>query len=351
MLSMNSKERVAQLLSGNVPDRVPLSLTASLYGAALTQCTPREYFTRPEAYLQGQERVAGALHPDILFTPFAMALFAQAYGAGCHFPGQYPPNVSEYVAFTPGEKIALKVEQALAHPAMNYLESSAAMLTKSLGQSKILAGILISPVDLPALIVGVEKWLHTLLFFREQAIDIIVQLSPFCTAMAQGFAAAGIDVIVVPANFTNHQIVTRPISAGITMPAFTEWLAGLPLPVVFHHGGPDILRMFPEYAGLPSVAGYVPSAIDNLLLIRGQIGSGSLLIGNIDGPFLQRSTPADIRLKCLKILTENTEKGAFILGTSNADISYSTPLANILALHESILEFNVKREKQWTKMA
>lgn len=342
---MDSKERVFEAISGRVPDRVPLSLTASLYGAALIGGQPSEYYTTPQMYLEGQAKLAEMLQPDILFTPFALPLFAAAFGAKIHFPGFNPPNVSGYLDYTPGEVPHLRVESALAHPVSTYLTEAARLVAEGPGQQKVLASILISPVDLPAMMFGVDRWLHTLLFFPTSAGSIIEALSAYCTAMAERFVASGAAVLVIPANFTNLQIVTKRIANSITLPALEQWLLGLSCPVVFHHGGPDLLPMLPRYASLPSTIGFVPSALDKMRDVRSLITDGQVIIGNIDGPSLSKSTPDSIRKRCLRVLRDNASDGRFILGTSNADIPYTTPLANILAMHESILEYNAERVK------
>lgn len=340
---MESKERVFEVISGRMPDRVPLSLTASLYGAALIGCRPSEYFSRPQLYLEGQEKVADMLQPDILFTPFALPLYAEAFGAKLHFPGFNPPNVSGYLAYTPGEDPHLQVETALAHKGSVNLTESAQMVARGPGQQKILAAILISPVDLPALLFGIDKWLHTLLFFPASAGAIIDTLSVYCTTMAERYVASGAAVLVVPANFTNYQIVTRRIAEHITLPALEQWMRGLPCPVVFHHGGPDMLPMVQWYSGLPNTIGFVPSAADALTEVLRCLPEGKVIIGNIDGPSLAKYSPITIRRRCLDILRLNAKQGRFILGTSNADIPYTTPLANVLALHESVMEYDAER--------
>src|SRR5665647_578046 len=92
---MTSTERVVAALQGTAADRRAFTMTLSLYGAKLTNCPLPQYYTKPECYLQGQIAVAERCKPDIIFTPFALSLEAQAFGSEIFYMEKCPPNVKK----------------------------------------------------------------------------------------------------------------------------------------------------------------------------------------------------------------------------------------------------------------
>ena len=90
---MTGMERVIAALHGAGADHRAFTMTLSLYGAKLTSCPLNEYYTIPEQYLKGQMAVAQQCRPDIIFTPFALALEAQAFGSDIVF---LPPAIEQW---------------------------------------------------------------------------------------------------------------------------------------------------------------------------------------------------------------------------------------------------------------
>lgn len=327
---MNSIERVFTVVSGGTPDRVPVSLTTSLYGAALLKCPLEEYYRNAEFYAAGQALVAEKCSNDIIFSPFTFALFAEACGATLAFRGYNAPVVKENVEYTPGKNFRLDVDLLLDHPSSRYILESVKKIAADSGKEKVIAGINISPCDLPALIFGVEKWLHTLIYFPADALSIIRNLGEYYREMSKQMYARGAHLTVSTLNFTNPQIVTRDI-AGYILPEIKNLFDQIEGPKVIHHGGPDISDAVSDYLGLSGTVGFVISPRDRIYRVR-EKAEDKILLGNIDGPFLARQTPASIRQRCRKILDENAGNARFILCSSNADIAYETPLENILAV-------------------
>ena len=64
---MNSIDRVMATIQGTDKDCIPLSLTLSLYGAALTNCPLDEYYTDSKKYVSGQLKVLMKLNPILFF--------------------------------------------------------------------------------------------------------------------------------------------------------------------------------------------------------------------------------------------------------------------------------------------
>lgn len=338
---MNSIERVFAAVTGAVPDRTPISLTASLYGAALLKCPLTEYYRKPHLYAEGQSLVANRCNTDIIFSPFTFSLFAEACGAKVSISDKAAPVVKEYIPYTPGEHISFDVKKLLSHPASEYLLESVSQLAKTVGKEKIIAAINSSPCDLPAMVFGIDKWLHTLLFHREQAISIINNLGEYFIEMSGQMYQQGAHLVATTVNFTNPQIVTAPISAYV-LPLLSEMFLKVEGVKVIHHGGPDFGDAIKNYVHLNGTVGFVISPNDKIKDIRPLVKDKTIL-GNIDGPFVCKQSADAVYKKCLQILKENEGNTRFILSSSNADLTYETPLEKILAVSRAAENYSANK--------
>ncbi len=337
---MNSKERVFATVAGQATDRRACSLTASLYGAALIKCNIREYYNVPEYYIDGQLAVAENLCSDIIFSPFAFPLFAETVGARLRYFNNFPPNVSIPVDYCPEKGFEFNVDKMLEHKN----SQNPVLIVKTLAEKlkeKVIAGIVPSPCDLPAIIFGIDKWLHTLLFYPENAKSIIKSLSEYFLSVCNQMFENGATVMVLTINFLNSSIVTENIKEQIVLPILKETLAQVQGPLVVHHGGPDFGNNLKSFDKLPNILAYVIGPNDNFEKSRQQISKERVLIGNYDGPELANNTVSKIKMKVGKILEQTKNDKHFIFGSSNADISYETPVENLKIIEETIKNFKI----------
>ena len=337
---MNIIERVFAAVTGAVPDRTPVSLTASLYGAALSKCPVTEYYRKPQLYAEGQALVARHCNTDIIFSPFAFPLFAEACGANLSFKNNTVPVVKEYLPYTPGEHVNFDVSKLISHPASEYILQSVAQVAKAVGKEKIVAAINISPCDLPAMVFGIERWLHTLLFHKEEAKHIIINLGEYFAEMSRQMYQLGAHLVATTVNFTNPQMVTGPVISYV-IPLLTEIFAKVEGVKVIHHGGPDFDTAVQNYLHFNGAVGFVISPRDKIKNIRQHVTDKTIL-GNIDGPFIGKQTRESVYKKCEQILHDNEGNTRFILSSSNADLSYETPLENILDVSRAAEDYSAK---------
>lgn len=89
---MNSRERVFATFQGKPVDRRPFTAMLSLYGARLTGCPLRDYYTDASAYARGQTAVREIFRPDILFSPFSLVGLAEAFGGEAKYFDNAPPR-------------------------------------------------------------------------------------------------------------------------------------------------------------------------------------------------------------------------------------------------------------------
>lgn len=331
---MTSLERVLAALKGEKSDRRAFTMTLSLYGAKLTGCPLTEYYTDSQRYLQGQIAVSEQCKPDILFTPFALSLEAQAFGSEIIYLEKRPPNVRKLIIRNPDDIGLLKVPDFENDHGLQYLLASTKLMAGQFKQRVPICGVLTSPLDLPAIIMGVETWLEILLFHHEKALAVIAAMSEYFVNIANKMFQNGAAFIAMAMVFTNPQIVMQKTISEIVLPSLTNIFSKVNGPIVFHHASMPIAKNLAQYRTLPNVVGFLLDQRDNLTQARSAVGGETLLLGNLEGPTLGKISPARALEKARKILEETKDDRHFIFATSSADVAWDTPLETISGIHD-----------------
>ncbi|MEQ8222703.1 MAG: uroporphyrinogen decarboxylase family protein, partial [Candidatus Eremiobacterota bacterium] len=217
-----------------------------------------------------------------------------------------------------------------------YIRKATGELAGKYGKEIPLAGILLGPADLPALVMGIDAWLYTLMFDRDGTRKILKKTGQFFIKWANALLGDGANFIVIPAVFSNPSTVTKKIIEELVMPVYRDVFKEIRGPVVLHHGGTTITPVMDYYIDLPNVAAFVIDNRDSFSEARIKTGSERLLLGNIDGATLNKREAGEIRDKCLKILEDRRNDRHFILATSGPDVPYDTPAENIQAIISSV---------------
>lgn len=333
---MNSLERLLAALQGEPADRPPLFLNAGLYGAKLTGAPLRDHYRNPAIYAEGQVAILETFSPDFLISPFALAGLGEAFGSRVATSLRQPPNVAAFAAESAEAALRLPLPDVDSHPGILYLRESIRLLAGRYAGKVPVIGLLVSPVDLPPLIIGLEAWLEALLFQPEVARALLDRLTPFFATLGRAMLRDGATALALTANLTNRFIVPERVVETLGRPALKEALAEIPGPVILHHGGCPLLPHLRDFMGHPNVVGYVLDAGEDLGAARRVLGAGPLLLGNLGGPDLAELRPAEIRVLCDQALAQCGPDQQFVLATCCADIPLDTPPECIEVLTDAV---------------
>lgn len=336
---MNSIERVLAAIQGKPKDRLPLSLTLSLYGAGLTNSPLYDYYTDPVKYVNGQKKVFEVIHPDIIFSPFSLPFYGKAFGSEIIFLEEQPPNLKRPIVRKNEDLKSLDLKKAINSAEVNYFIHSTEGLSKELGDEAIIAAIAMSPFDMPVMLMGLENWLDLLLTDYDEANKLIEKLSAFFIQLTDMFFAAGASMVVLPGIFINPKIITAKLAEEVAENV-NETFGQVKGPLVLHSGGAKMQSFLDSYKGLNNVAGFVINSDDNLKKVREKLTGKQVIVGNIEGPDLEKMSVREISDKTLEICDNFSSDKNFIFGSSGADIPYNTPIENILAIKRELESYN-----------
>lgn len=334
-------ERVFNRLQGKPSDRVPFAPLTSLFGARLISCPLAQYYTDPASYFQGQKAVVESIEPDILFSPFALVIEAEAFGSKAAYFEKNPPNL-KIPAISGFEEIknliAPDIENNLK---LAYLIESTRLLVKQYKNQIPVAAIVNSPTELPALIMGIENWIDTLLFHPSEAKQMINLCSEYFVSFANIMLTLGAACIITPASFSNPTIITKHIAETVMVPEMHKVYARVNGPIVFHHGGARLMPFLDLLHNLPNIVGFVLDPRDSFDETRKIIGHDLAVMGNLNGQLLFKASPKIIENWTIKLLENRVNDSKYIMTTSNADIPYDTPPENIKIIVSTIKKLSL----------
>jgi len=335
---MNSLERVLAALQDQPADRPACFLNSSLYGARLTGATLADHYNDAAVYAEGQQAVRDRFAPDLLTSPFFVPALGEAFGSTWRARPRQAPNVDRFAALSAEEMLKLPLPDVDSHPRLVYLRETIRILAKRYAGEVPIFGVLVSPADIPPLVIGLEAWLDALLFQPEVARALLDRLTPFFVELGRAMLADGATGLALTCNLANRFIVTDRVAETLTLPNLKTALAAIPGPVIFHHGGCPLVEQLGRFKGLPNVVAYFIDVDEDPAAARRALGPGPVVMGNLDGPGLIDLSPEAIEARCLRTLAQRGPDRQFILSTCSADIQLDTPAECVAAVTASLLQ-------------
>jgi len=335
---MNSLERIMSAVKGDSADYQPFTMLLSLYGASLIKSDTIEYYRNADLWFEGQKAVVDTFDPDIVISPFSFPIEAEAFGSELVFLNKYAPNVKKPIITNLAQIDSLPTPDFEKSIAIQFFIQGTTLLANKYKGKRAIASPIHSPADIPALLMGIEMWIDTLLFHPTAVEKLMKKTVEHFIRLGNEFLSKGATFLVVPVNFTNPMMITEKIFNQL-LPYLENAFSQIKGPIVIHNGGCKIIGFIDRYAKLPNVIALVLEPTESFDTVRQIIGDKIVLMGNFDGPNFANMSTEKAKEICLKILNNRKDDKHFIFATSNADIPYNTPVETIKAVVDTIRNF------------
>jgi uroporphyrinogen decarboxylase len=335
---MNSLERILATITGSDADYQPFTLLLSLYGASLINKGTIDYYRDPKLWFEGQKAVVDNFDPDILITPFSLPIEAEAFGSELIFLNKYAPNIKKPIISNLSQIDDLPKSNFETSLAIRFLLGGMDLMAKNYGGSRAIAAPIHSPSDIPALLMGIEMWIDTLLFQTEAVDKIMKKTIDHFVRLGNEYIDRGATFLIVPVNFTTPMIITDNIFRKL-LPYLEKAFSQIKGSIVIHNGGAKLLPFIDRFAKLPNVIAFVLEPTESFDETRQIIGDKMVLMGNLDGPNLVNLSKQKAEEITLNILNNRKNDKHFVFATSNADIPYETPVETIKTVVDTIRNF------------
>lgn len=332
---MNSYERVINTLQGIPADRVPVFAVLCAYGGKLTETNLRTLYSDAAVYVAGQRAVQQTFGFDLVLAPFDYGAIAEAFGGETAWFTDQAPNMKRPAVNSAAEALTVPMPDPQCTGRLPVILSAVRQLATIYKERVPLFVTIPGPCAFPALVIGLEEWINTLLFDETAAQKLLDYTGAFFVTWANALFAAGITGLVATESMASAEIAPRSLFKERLLPHLQAMFAQLQGPVIFHHGGGQLNHVLDLLPGLPGLAGVTISSKDDLAEARRLIGPDLLLIGNLDNLSFPTATAGEIYTKSLECLRIAAPAGRYILSHSAADIPLSTPPENLRAMIEA----------------
>lgn len=330
MKSMNSLERLFATLQGQPVDRVPVLAVTGAWGGLELGVPMARLYREPDLWVQAQLAIHQRHGLDMVLAPFDFSTIAEAWGGQVVWHPDQPPAVRKPVVTDPRQ--ALDLPRPPMGGRLAFVRDSAAALSARCQGQVACFAVVPGPFSLPALVLGLESWLDTVLFDWPLAQALLDKFCPYWVWWAQELVAAGVTGLVVPEGMAARDISDRALFESRIRPVVQQCFAQVAAPLVFHHTGGSIGHIVDILPGLPNLAGVSIGARDSLPACRQHLGTGLLLMGNLDNLAFHTRSPEEIYTRARTCLAQVAGQGPYALANSGGDIPLTARPEHLQAL-------------------
>ena len=335
---MNSFERTMAAISHAEPDRVPLFLLLSLYGAKEIDVPIKTYFSKPENVLKAQLRMKDKYRNDCIYTFFYAPIEVEAFGGEVVFVDDGPPNSGEPFIKSVEQIAKIEIPRIEDMTCLKRVLEATALLKSAVGNETPIIGVVMSPFSLPVMQMGFERYLE-LMYFRTPEFERLMQINQeFCVAWANAQLEAGATAIcyfdpLASPNIierekhlaTGHRI-SRQTIGRIKGPTATHLASGIALPVLG-----DIIETGSAVLGF--------SADDDLEQIKKEARNKICLLGNLNGVDMVNWSSEKVNEEVRNTISKAGPGGGLILSDNHGEIPWQVPERVLLDIAEAVSQF------------
>ncbi len=335
---MNSFDRTMAAISHTEPDRVPLFLLLSIYGAKELQIPIKDYFSKSENVVKAQLKMREKYRNDCIYTFSYAPVEVEAFGGEVIFVEDGPPNSGEPFIKSLDQISKIEVPNIKEVDCLKRVLNTTEILKKEVGNEIPIIGVVMSPFSLPVMQMGFEKYLE-MMYFRKEEFERLMRINEeFCVSWANSQLEAGataicyFDPLASPNIFeremyksTGNIIAKRTISR-IKGPTATHLASGIALPVL-----DDVVSTGTAVLGF--------SSEDNLSQIKNAARNKICLLGNLNAVEMVNWDSAKIQEEVKTIISYAGIGGGLILSDNHGEIPWQVPEDVLLEIADSVKRF------------
>jgi uroporphyrinogen decarboxylase len=333
-------DRLLAALEGRPSDRIPVFCNLLDQGARELGVSLRDYYASGERVAEGQLRMRARFGYDNLWSLFYVGKEAELFGdAEIVFADDGPPNVARHPIQSFEDIARLEIPRDLStHPAFVEPLRCLRILRREAGGRQPICAYVTASTTLPALAMGMERWMGLLLGGPAEVRD---ELLAKCSLLVQRelelYRAEGVDVLLYASPFGTTDFLPHALVRDLVMPWVERDLApGGTRGVVYYGGGARLGSVIELVQARTGVGAFYLGPEDDIAAAKRAASGGALCAGVINDIRLIDDSPATIRAEVARILAAGMPGGRFMFGTIL--MPYAIPEANVRAMLDAAFE-------------
>ena len=343
---MTPLEILTAAVTGAPAPRIPVFCNLFDQGARELGMPQREYYSRGEHVAAGQLAMQRRYGYDNVWSMFYVGREAELLG--CReilYSDDGAPNVADFVIEDWDDVAKLEIpEDITALPAWAEQAECLRLLREEVGGRVPICAYLTASNSLPAILMGMEKWIELLMMGPVDVRDrLLEKCSLFFRRQYAAYAAAGANVFLYSTPFGSTYLVGRKRFDTWALPWMKRDLADLDRGgIVYYCGMTPFSDVIPTVMDELGVTIHYLSPLEDLHAAKTEIAAHSgarpaLTCGVVDDIKMIRWTPEETRAEVRRLCETGKPGGHFLLGTGVMPMAL--PEANIRAFVEAGMEY------------
>lgn len=345
---MTPLEILSAAINGAPAPRIPIFCNLLDQGARELGMTQREYYAKGEHVAEGQLRMRARFGHDNVWSLFYVGKEAEFFG--CReilYAEDGSPNVADFVIQSWDDIARLQVPDDLTtHPAWAETAECLRILRAEVGATHPICAYLTASTSLPALLMGMERWLELLMTGPCDLVDALLMIcSDFFQKEVAAYRAVGANVLVYSTPFGSIHFVGKKRFEQFSLPWMQRDLApGGVGGIVYYCGMAPFNDVIGQVMDKLDVNVHYISPLADLTeakaIVNGRLpakGGQGLTCAVIDDIKMIRWTPEETRAEVKRLCHIGKPGGHFLFGTGIMPMA--VPEANIIAMLEAAFEY------------
>ncbi|CAK0770850.1 Uroporphyrinogen decarboxylase [Gammaproteobacteria bacterium] len=340
-------ERLLATVNGQPTDRIPIFCNLLDQGARELGVALRDYYRDGTLVAEAQLRMREKYGHDNVWCLSYVGKEAELLG--CReilFAEDGPPNVADFVIQEPADIHKLHVPDDLTtHPAFRATLDCLKVLRAEIGGKVPICAYLTASTTLPAMLMGMDKWLELLLFGPTELRDLLLaKCCDFFHKQYHAYRAAGADLLCYSSPFTSTDFLPRRLIREFTLP----WMERDLLPCGFE----GVVYFCAQARVVPSLDLVLerlppPTTVylgpdEDSAAAKRIVTDRALTCGIINDIKLCRWSEQEVRVEVKRLIEMGKPGGRFFIGTSVMPLAI--PERNIHAYIEAASEYGCWNE-------
>lgn len=338
---MTPLEILAAAVNGTPAPRIPVFCNMLDHGPRELGMSPRDYFANGEHVAAGQLKLLARYGHDNVWGLFYVGKEAELLGCqDILFADAGPPNVADYVIKSYDDVAKLVVpDDITTHPAWAETAKCMNILRQEVGASHPICAYVTASTTLPALLMGMDKWMELLLIGPAEVRDqLLEKCCDFFHKEVAAYRAAGANVLVYSTPFGSTSFLGMKRFQEFSLPWMKRDLApGGVENIVYYCGMAPFNNVIAQVMDELKIGVHYISPLADLAEAKAIIADKGLTCGVIDDIKMIHWTPEQTRAEVKRMCEIGMVGEHFLFGTGV--MPYDVPEANILAMIEAAFRY------------
>jgi uroporphyrinogen-III decarboxylase len=338
---MTGLERLVAAVTGTPADRIPVFCNLFDQGARELNLPLHEYYSRGEYVAEAQLWMRERLGYDNVWGLMYAGKEAELLGSKkILFSQDGPPNVEDFVVQSNADIDRLEVPtDVTAHPAFEEISTCMKILEREAKGKHVICAYVTGTMTLPALLMGMDKWMEMLLFGDPALRDeLLGKCHDFFVKETLAYRALGADLIVYVNPFGSTEFVPTKFFRERVLPWIEKDVSAVGSDgLVYYTGSASTLDVIDDVRSRTGIAVWYLSPLEDLYEGKRIVGATGLTCGVINDIQLMRWSRDEIRNEVKRILDTGMPGGHFLFGTGV--MPYHIPDASVRTMLDAAYEF------------